>query len=441
MKEKEERMGIIQTQRERIPVNLDEFEEVKRLEIRHQTGLILLRQPELSQTDRMLLRWMTGTLIRSDTSESALENWHELRTSRGRGDRGFTASQKRELSISDDVVRKLHAEVHSYMISSQTGLNETVATQIADKYGHRWNDAYEAKQTPKRSLEVLKDQGMRISIPSEYKSLLVREYEKNEICPILDKVKNTRMVTINGFDNSKTSLTIHDIFDHFWFYAKLEETGILNNYSDFLNQVGNPQNTDIFSREGELIASVAFDYRSKTVSEIEYQPLFNLVQIERVFKHSERAGTLTQNQKKAWEYLKTIDPNSQEGKGLTFVVSGISIELMEQRRKNGFIRVLTNDFKPKSVLSILDPEYVALIVESHGILYKSETETDKTLLYISTMVEDYLIRVVGNEPQEDLILSLDSIKKFDPTKSRVSVKRFQWMKDHLGFTANRRELC
>jgi hypothetical protein len=112
-------------------------------------------------------------------------------------------------------------------------VHEELRERVLHRYGHKWNDDYEQRQKPKRSLEVLKNRGIRIKVPYEHIELIRRNFIEGAECPILDRIKNMRIVTINGFEGSKMSLTIHDIFDHFWFYSKLERLGVLDRYVQY----------------------------------------------------------------------------------------------------------------------------------------------------------------------------------------------------------------
>lgn len=435
---------IVDVDREVIPVDNAEFEETKRLERKYRAGRVILDYPGTSRCDRMLLHWMAGVLMRSKDADAALLNWRSIPITRGRNREDFTPSQLGEVDINDQEVVDLYNQVQNSLSLPEQELEAEIAVRMVGSYGHKWNDAYEQRQDPKRSLGLLRASGVRIHIPVEYEPLLKMDDGEDPARPIFDRVKNIRMVDIDGFDSSKISLMAHDVFDHYWLFAILEQNGILDRYREFLRSVGNPQSTDIFSREGELIASTAFDYRGFQVSEPGFVPLLNLDRIKRMLhrplRRSKMANVHSDNQVRAWDYLQSLDPESNEAKSLQFIVSGVAIEMMEQRRKVGFIKLLDSNFVPTEPLRLFNPEYVALIVEINRLLNDPVNRADQVILNISAMIEDYLIAKSRDGLKDDLVIKLDDMESFIPEESRVSADTLEWMKRNPGFTATRKDI-
>jgi hypothetical protein len=419
-------------------VDCRELNELTLLEKRKIIADCISSVPELMRTDRTLMRWFSGILLRFSDEKKVLERWRNIQH---RKDRHFTARQLKEINVPDHVIIQVFNHVKATLAAIDGQLSEELVERVTGEYGHYWNDGYESRQKPKRSLPILQENGVMISIGAADLIAEPAADLEDHACPLLDRVKNKKIATINGFNESKVSLTIHDIFDHYWFYTFLEEQGILDNYADFLQRVGNPQSTDIFSREGELIASVAFDYRTFSVSEADYQPLFDMTQIKTLFEKAKKAGRSSANQERALLFLNHLDPTSEEARCLCFVLSGLTIELMEQRRKHGFIRVLDEEFKSVGVLDVLDAEYLALVVESHHLLFSERVEVDKILLNISVLIEDYLLKVVRDSQTQPLVVTIDALKNLQLEQTIVPTESVDWMRQHLGFAANRRDLC
>lgn len=416
----------------------EEIAELQKLERRKIVGDMIVSVPELMRTDRMLLRWLSKILISARTPESAIKRWHALETKR---DRPLTARQLKEVGVSNEVIIELFLSVKAKLAEIEELLSEQLVERVTGNYGHYWNDRYESRQKPKRSLDILKKSGVKVAISADQLASFIPLNLDDLACPILDKVKNQKIASINGFTDSKVSLTIHDIFDHFWFYSFLEDNGIFEQYQEFFNLVGNPQSTDIFSREGELAASVAFDYRTFSVSETDYEPLFSLAQIKRILEKHYPTRKPTSNQERVLALLEEIPATSEEGKCLAFVVSGLTIELMEQRRKHGFIRTLDEKFQPNGVLHIMDAEYVALVVESNHLLFAEREQVDAVLLNISVAIEEYLLRVLQHDGQKELVMTIETLRNFDLKNTIVSPVTVEWIRHNLGFAANRRDLC
>ncbi len=115
------------------------------------------------------------------------------------------------------------------------------------------------KPHPVRTLDKSIADGLMLEIPAHKVEQIKEAFDP--FIPLIERLKNKRFVTIGGLRNSKVSLLVHDHFDHAMTFKLLWEANIFSRYETFLAQVGNPQKCDILSRESELIASIAYDYR------------------------------------------------------------------------------------------------------------------------------------------------------------------------------------
>ena len=416
------------------PQDYSEFKELVRLENKYNIGQILRTDSTVAQSDGTMMRWLSTVMLHAKDKKDAIGKWRSIAQRDGRNiDTDFSEVQKRILRIPDKSIESLFGQTQEYLIYTAPYVKEKMTNQI-NEY-HRWNDKYEIRQKPKRSLEILRENGIRISVKPEDVELIRQEYTEAE-CPILDKVKNKKIVSINGFTESKASLTVHDIFDHFWIYNQLSQLGILERYRDFLQSVGNPQDTDMFNREGELIASVSFEWRSSHTPERQFKPLFNFDTIKRIFEKAAAKG-LSNNQRYAVNILSSLDPQSEEPIRLGSIYSGILVELMEQRRKHGFIRQLDQDYKATGILPLLNPEYLALIVDINHMLCDPQTKAREQVFKTEGIVENYLIALAKRDTIEDFSIKIQDIQNFDPTNSRLSPQRQRWLRDNPFHTATR----
>jgi len=408
-----------------------ELQEFARLEKKHDIGQILRTNPQIALVDGTMIRWLSLIMQNTDI-DSIIEKWRGLAQRGGRTAADFSSTQKKVLSLPDEEIINLYDRTQVYLKSSARDVPEWVANKV--NVVHAWNDRYETRQKPKRDLGLFRHSGVIITIdPKDFAQVRSHYTEDGEL-PLLDNLKNDRIASINGFDGSKTSLTIHDTFDHFWLYDKLDSLGILQRYQSFLQSVGSPQTTDMFSREGELIASVGFEWRSSHLPERAFKPIFSLDQIKGIFN---KTKVLSENQQRALDILLPLDAASSEAKKLCSIYSGVLVELMEQRRKNGYIRLLDENFEPKGVLPLLDPEYLALIIESNHILCAPEVHAKDLLFKIEAIVEDHLIGLARGEVLNDLTLTLPGIEAFNPAKSRLSPKRRAWLRKNPFHAATR----
>lgn len=414
--------------------------ELVRLERRYEAGEVLKQHAKIAPLDGTMLRWVSGAMLRARTPETAIASWRGMASRRGRTIVDFSPAQQAVLNIPDNEIVWLHSQVKTADESIKAALPGRMAERVNGKYGHKWNDRYEQKQSPKRSLEILRERGIEIKISPEDVAYIQAEYTSESDFAILDKVKNKRIASINGLTGSKLSLSIHDIFDHFWGFDTLDKEGVLGRYASFLQSVGNPQNTDLFKREGELIGSIFYEWRSAHLPERQFKPIFTNADIARVFNKAS-VGRLSPNQQEAVAILENLDPESTEAKRLPAIYSGIAVELMEQRRKHGFIRRLDESFAPTGVVPILDPEYAALIVEVNHILSRDDAKAEKVLFNIEAVIEDYLVGLAQGGANETLVVTPDSIESFDAENSRLSSKRQDWLRKNLFHAATRQVMA
>lgn len=415
----------------------NELRELVRLEVRHDIAEIITGDPVLRAADSTFLHWTTGIIRRSPDAKTAVANFRNLsrRLERSAGD--FSERQLAALSLPDTRLEPIFT--HAKAVSVREA-RRRINQRVSDENGHRWNDDYELRQRPKRSLQMLRQNGLTIHIDESALPMIRENGHEDAFCPILDRVKNKKVASINGIQDSKIALTIHDTFDHFWTYDLIERHGILKRYAEFLRTVGNPQDTDMYKREGELIASVSFEWRSSHLPERRFTPLFDISNIRYILNSTEKYHGLTANQRRAKAIVSGLDPSGTEARRLGSTYSGILVELEEQRRKHGFIRKI-NEHGMAGNLPMLDPEYLALIVEINHLLCNPKVKAATVVYHIESMVENYLVALARGETKQDLVIRLDDIAAFDSRASRLSEGRVRWLRKNRYHTATRIDAC
>ena len=434
--------------------NLNDLQELRRLE-RRSIVVDTMRSNHylLAGMDTTFARRISGIVIRNDDVASAWDLFKSLNaSSSGQQEILNNLEQYDFVNIWKRCKGILAQEDHSIFSAVYRRTHLEQSAEGKKKKGQiLWNDFYEINQNPRRSLEQIRQSGVDIELSDDYIEQLRGArtvIEQNGTCPILERIKNDKVFTISGLKGSKASLTIHDLFDHFWTYDLLDRTGVFDRYKDFFDRVGNPQNTDMFKRESELIASAVFGTRLYRVAEEDFVSIFNFDRIKRVLEKSAKTENFTPNQQTALEILDQTDPESFEAGSLSYDVSNMAIELMEQRRKHGFIKNLETrvdgTLYPVSVMNVLDPEYIALMVEINHMILDPSNKAEQSLLNISVMVEDYLnhlSRSNANSKIEPLNVRVENINSYDIDKSSLRKDRIEWLKTHAGFASTKSSLC
>lgn len=417
--------------------------ELMCIENKYQIAKLIKTHPSAQTTgiDGTMSRWLSSVLARARTPDEAITAWRNLKQRAGRNfPEDFSEKQQDFLNLPDAEILAFFAQALQHREHEKPLLEEEMTARRTRKSGHGFNDQHQLRQEDRRSLELLRTQGMRIEITPEFVELIRHHYTKEAVCPVLDAIKNEPILTINGFAQSKVSLTIHDMFDHFWTFHQFDQAGLLKKYESFLALVGNPHTTDIFKREGELIASICYEWRSSHTPERNFKPILTFEQILRLYSKAAPKG-LSPNQSSASTQLQDIDPQSDLAHRLVSMYSGVLVELIEQRRKHGYIRLLTPEFEPYDVLPLLDMEYLSLVVEGSLLLCQPETQTQDNLFKINALVEDFLVRSLQPTGELQMVVNVETIQNFEPNHSLVSKARLQWLQEHFYHAATRLNAC
>ena len=416
-------------------INNDELKQLYALELHSRVGDIILTKTGFRKSNAVtstLIHWLTPLLITSVNEKEAVSKWKAL--SKEKNIEFPYAEMNKVLKLQDSEIGNLYRETQDFVQHAKPTIVKDLESRITGSYGHQWNDRYEEKQAPHpaRCLEALQQKGLKIKFDSTKLDLLKKIATESTECSMSEKMKNERFLTINGFKNSKLALMVHDCFDHFWTFNLLEKNGTLKNYKTFLERIGNPQSTDIFCREGEMIASVAFDYRFAHLSPFKFNGYL------KVQDFLNKLGN-TENQMRAKHILESRKHDEDFNSKFSLVATGIFTELMEQRRKNGFIRDLGNN---KEVMPTLDPEYLALITETYHSLDSNKDKAINVLLNLQLTMEDYLTKLATKkDTSSELTITLDTMETFDEKSCILNKEKVAWFKQNLGAVSTRSAVC
>jgi post-segregation antitoxin (ccd killing protein) len=365
---------------------------------------------------------LVSHLMHTDYSSHAITLWRSLEQEYEIDPKWKEARAITETPRSD--IEQLHRDVHAYnKIADDIVIPDLVRRLYGTSaYSHKSCDDRQAaqKKHPLRSVEASEEHGLWVEIPRS-KFQQIRDVAHSS-APLIESLKNKRFLTISGLRNSKVSLLVHDHFDHAFTFALLKQEGVLERYKNFLQQVGNPHLCDILSREGELIAS-------KQLSLLSYNQILSALT---------EGHIMSENQQKAHEILKQNKDNSSYINQFLVVASGVYIELMQQRVKNGVIKVLDNEKNQVDVLRTMDPEYFALMIEVFDCMHKHKPYVHKQLLNSQLMVEDLLHKAL-KEDARDLAITVSgrTVSAFDREKSVIPAHRADWIERNLGAISDR----
>jgi dephospho-CoA kinase len=314
------------------------------------------------------------------------------------------------------------------------------------------NDEVQFNQRESRSVDAMISNGVRIRISSDAITLLEREREsqKNGMIPLIEILKNEKILDVSGFQDSKISHAIHDTIDHAWLFWMLRERGLFEKYLGLFDSIGNPEATDMYKREGEVVASIGFGVRYWANIEAGFIPKVSISEIAERFESYFDLGELDDLHLDSYRKVRELvkHPLQREAQSLAFAFSNYLTELDEQRRKHGKIK--RKDTRTKKILGELDPwspDYLSFFVEAHNLLLNSKNRHRNTLHLVHLLFEDYLNRNDSLEGGTLILhmntvlnewtgLSRDGEASFSPLM-RLSIppERINWMLANPGFTA------
>lgn len=350
-----------------------------------------------------------------------------------------TVDEEMVLLTNDKQFGELHTALGSHIAELQEDIQQSVETNLIE-INRADRMQYSGRDT--RSLEKMCEKGMTITIDPEGAEFILEAHHMagGGILPVTEYVKNVKVLGVSGFMGSKVSLAVHDYMDHLWTFDMLEKTGILDRYSYMFDSIGNPEATDIYKREGEIVASVAFGVRYFQTMPSAFGPLMRSSQIESHLDNLFVAGELDDRHMKAYRTLKGLRKGSIEWQSLGFSFSNYLTELDQQRRKYGCIK--QRDPRTKRMLGELDPlspDFVSFFIDTHQQLMNPKHKHRDDLFRFHILLEEYMTSFAeGKIPQDQpFTVKPSEIREIDFSKTTLPPQRLQWMRNNHGFTATR----
>ena len=290
----------------------------------------------------------------------------------------------------------------------------------------------------------------------EYTPVYRTALQEERTLPISELVKNLKIVdygfkTRQGPVLNKVSLASHDVHDHARIFWLLDQAGLFNEkpdgsgYHRLMGKLSDPQRSNIFRREGELVASVAYDWRNYFDLHPQYEPQVDLRDIRDYFLRADAQGIpLSKNQVNALAYVEELlrtDPESQspETKKLRHIIGGVWQETLEQKRKTDNTLWQRSDGKYQR-MSATNPEYLAFVIDASRVLQSNDAVMRNALNQNNVKIEHYLRGIAGStgdEPVAKLHFSPEDVKLAIGEEPEVSRPTREWLEQHPGFNTRR----
>lgn len=340
-------------------------------------------------------------------------------------------TEQRE-GISDDDLERVYEEAHEELAYINENKDAVLQEQRAKE-----EQALDSQldEEPSRTLEDLKE-GVNIAVGSEhfeeFQSFVREMEEKYPDVPILELVKNQRIFDLSGYEDSKASLAVHDVYDHAIFSEILAQHGLLEKYEDLLEEIGDPLNTDALSRSGERLASIAYQARKMLAIDIDqYEARFsakdkNIERLENLFAEEE-GGRLE-------DASAILESEAYDEKRLEFVINEVLAEFMREKNDRGYLKYVAGDDQFED-FKFFDKRYLGLMVEIVHLLSQEEFQTEvadweyKLCAYIEHILTE---SAEGAEPPQ-FEISFEEVQQFEP-EDHLAPEKLEWLREHIGFT-------
>jgi hypothetical protein len=350
-----------------------------------------------------------------------------------------TINEEMILLTNDQQFADLHQALAEHLVNIQ---DEIVASVEENKRNIKTSDLLQFRGRGNRSLDAMREGGMVIAIDPMHADQIHQGYAEADggVLPLTEHVKNGKILGVNSFMGSKIAVAAHDYMDHFWGFDMIDKAGILDRYAYMFDSIGNPESTDIYRREGEIVASIGFGVRYFQTMPAGFGPVFRASRIESLLDEYFVEGKLEGRHMEAYRTLKGMRKGSMEWSSLGFSFSNYITELDEQRRKFGTIK--QRDPRTKKQLGELDPmspDFICFFIDTHQQVMSSKHKHRDDLFRFHIALEEYLVAFAQSQiPQDEpLVIRPAELREVNFRDTTLPPKRLQWMRNNLGFTATR----
>ena len=350
-----------------------------------------------------------------------------------------TIDEEMVLLLNDRQFRSLYTDLNLYLTEHEASISKAVEENI---HRIRAADDYQFSETVSRNLEKVRLNGSQIYINPDSKDKIyaASEIAGDGILPLTEYLKNDKILGVSGFMGSKISLAVHDVIDHAWTFDMLEKVGLLDKFSNMFNAIGNPEATDIFKREGEVVASISYGIRYYYSMPPGFGPVYRSSHIEAHMDQLFMDRELIDRHMEAYRIIKQYRRGSMEWQSLGFAFSNYVTELDEQKRKYGSIKM--KDSKSELVFGELDPfsvDFISFFIEAHKQILNPKNKHRDDLFRIHILLEEYLSSFANGNIHIDqpLYVTVDQLREIDFRQTTLPPNRIKWMSKNPGFTATR----
>lgn len=279
-----------------------------------------------------------------------------------------------------------------------------------------------------RTLDHYLTEGIEINVREEDRSEMRRYCELDDRdVPLIEKVKSRRLVSINGFNDSRVMYATHDLIDHVWLFEKIRDAGIMQRYDDFLGSIDLSESTFLYSRQAELLASVGFGSRRWQSKDIQREELS--------LTGEDVTSVLAElDDKRTFEAYQLFTQMSLEKRRqAVYIIENMAIQFADERRRWGAVKQIDTAGN-RSPMALLDPLHISMMIEMINLV---QTSGDyKNIQLSATLAVEEVLETIVYEKGDVSSLYIPVPKEAgDTIRSRGSdTKRMEWLQRNIGLT-------
>ena len=252
----------------------------------------------------------------------------------------------------------------------------------------------------RKNLDFYLDQGVEVTFDLEAREQ-AREYcalDERDV-PMIEKLKAKRLLTINGFSDSRVMYAVHDMVDHAWLFREAREDGVLEKYEDFLTSIDMGPSAFLYSRQAELLASVGFGSRRWNVASHQNE---ELLLDERPIK---RLLTASPDDRAQQAAITLEQMNPEERTQAIFMIENMAVQIADERRRWGSVKLKpAGDPEQARPMQLLEPLHVALMIDSLALLQRNRRFG--AAQFASTLAVEQMLEVVLDDKNDESTITI-----------------------------------
>lgn len=293
------------------------------------------------------------------------------------------------------VSQEIHTEVEILMLTI-SDREDAVQDQERSDYYKKSDVTQTTHRTTRLNLGWFMNNGLAVRAQEGSADVeRLRDSQMQTEVPLIETFKASRILNVNGFENSRAMHLIHDLVDHPVLFNMLRTSSIFERYADFLDSIDFTEETFLYSRQAELVASVGFGSRRwELVKARGDSPLLAPSDIIEVLE--------TSGDERCHRAARAFEDSAPLREQAQFVIENMVVQIADERRRYGSVK-MKDASGSMAPMPLLEPLYLAFLIDSVRALQNSSTY-ETTQVQAICMVEEVLKEIRQGKVDDTIYL-------------------------------------